>query len=223
MIKACVFDMDGTVSNTIHSITHFANAALKKYGLNGFTPKEYQYMVGNGAAILVRRMMEGNHCTDEDLYQKVLQEYNTTYDADFLYLTEPYDGILPLLDALRAQGIRTAVLSNKPHPTTVKVASALFGNRFDICLGQREGKPIKPDPTVLKEILADFGVSPEECLYVGDTVTDMRTGKGGGCFTVGVLWGFREEAELRENGADAIIENPAQILDLIREKNSGEK
>ena len=101
MIKACVFDMDGTVSNTIHSITHFANAALKKYGLNGFTPKEYQYMVGNGAAILVRRMVEGNHCTDEEVYRKVLQEYNTTYDADFLYLTEPYDGILPLLDALR--------------------------------------------------------------------------------------------------------------------------
>lgn len=218
MIKACVFDMDGTVSNTIESIAYFANKALKKYSLNGFAADDYKIMVGNGAAILVRRMMEGNGCTDEQMYQKVLKEYNTTYDNDFLYLTEPYDGILELLDSLRARGIRTAVLSNKPHSTTLKVADALFGDRFDVVFGQREGKPIKPDPTVLKEILADWNVRPAECMYLGDTGTDMQTGKGGGAFTVGVLWGFRSEQELRDNGADAIISTPAQVLDLIEEK-----
>lgn len=218
MIKACVFDMDGTVSDTINSIAYFANNALEKYGLKGFTPDDYKIMVGNGASILVRRMVEGNGCTDEEVYQKVLKEYNTTYDNDFLYLTAPYDGILELLDALRARGILTAVLSNKPHSTTLKVANALFGDRFDVVFGQREGKPIKPDPTVLKEILADWGISPDECLYLGDTGTDMQTGKGGNAFTVGVLWGFRSEKELRENGADAIIGTPAQVLDLIAEK-----
>lgn len=218
MIKACVFDMDGTVSNTIESITYFGNNALKKYGLDGFTPDDYKIMVGNGAKTLVRRMVERNGCTDEAVYQKVLKEYNETYDNDFLYLTEPYDGILELLDALRARGILTAVLSNKPHSTTLKVADALFGDRFDVVFGQREGKPIKPDPTVLKEILADWSIAPEECLYLGDTGTDMQTGKGGGAFTVGVLWGFRSEQEMRENGADAIISDPAQVLDLINEK-----
>ncbi len=215
MIKACIFDMDGTVSDTINSITYFGNNALEKYGLKGYTPDDYKIMIGNGASILVRRMMDGNGCTDEELFQKVLEEYNTTYDNDFLYLTEPYDGILELLDELRARGILTAVLSNKPHSTTLKVADALFGDRFDVVFGQREGKPIKPDPTVLKEIIADWGVTPEECLYFGDTGTDMQTGKGGDCFTIGVLWGFRSEQELRENGADAIIRKPDEALQYL--------
>ncbi len=215
MIKACVFDMDGTVSDTIESIRFFGNSALEKYDLKGHTADDYKIMVGNGAAILVRRMVEKNGCTDEEVYQKVLKEYNQTYDNDFLYLTKPYDGIVELLDALRARGILTAVLSNKPHSTTLKVADALFGDRFDVVFGQREGKPIKPDPTVLKEILADWGIAPEECMYLGDTGTDMQTGKGGGAFTVGVLWGFRSEQELRENGADVIISTPAQALELL--------
>ncbi len=216
MIKACVFDMDGTVSDTIRSIAHFANAALGKYGLQGFSIEKYKYMVGDGAANLVRRMVNGNNCDDEAVYAAVLEEYNSTYDADFLYLTEPYEGILELLDALREKGILTAVFSNKPHSTTVKVADALFGDRFDVCFGQREGKPIKPDPTVLKEILADWGIEPQECLYLGDTATDMRTGKGGGAFTIGVTWGFRTEQELRENGADAIIHHPSAVLDFLK-------
>ncbi len=215
MIKACVFDMDGTVSDTIESIRFFGNNALKKYGLKGHTADDYKIMVGNGAAILVRRMVEKNGCTDEEVYQKVLKEYNETYDNDFLYLTKPYDGIIELLDALRERGILTAVLSNKPHSTTLKVADALFGDRFDVVFGQREGKPIKPDPTVLKEILADWGIDPQECMYLGDTGTDMKTGKGGGAFTVGVLWGFRSEQELRENGADVIISMPQQALELL--------
>lgn len=219
MIKACIFDMDGTVSDTINSITYFGNKALAENGLSGFAPDDYKYMVGNGANILVRRMLEKNGCTDEALYKKVLMEYNESYDSDFLYLTAPYDGILPLLDDLRAAGIRTGVLSNKPHETTLKVAEALFGDRLDLCFGQREGKPIKPDPTVLKEMLSMLGITPDECLYAGDTATDMQTGKGAGCFTVGVLWGFRTEKELRDNRADAIVQKPAQILELIKEKN----
>lgn len=220
MIKACVFDMDGTVSDTIESIAYFGNNALKKYGLNGIDTEQYKIMVGNGAAILVRRMVNANGCTDEDTYQKVLKEYNSTYDADFLYLTKPYDGILELLDALRERGVLTAVLSNKPHGTTLKVADALFGDRFDVVIGQREGKPIKPDPTVLKEILADWHISPDECFYIGDTGTDMQTGKGGDCFTIGVLWGFRGQPELIENGADAIVSHPSEILTLL-EKAAG--
>lgn len=219
MIKACVFDMDGTVSDTINSIAYFANNALEKYGLSAHPTEKYKLMVGNGAAILVRRMVEANGCTDEEVYQKVLKEYNETYDNDFLYLTKPYDGILELLDALRARGILTAVLSNKPHGTTLKVADALFGDRFDVVFGQREGKPIKPDPTVFKEIMADWGITPDECMYLGDTGTDMQTGKGGNAFTVGVLWGFRSKQELLDNGADAIVATPDEVLKILDEKN----
>ncbi len=218
MIKACVFDMDGTVSNTINSITYFANNALENNGLSGFSPDDYKLMVGDGAKTLVRRMLDKNGCTDEAVFERVLKEYNESYDADFLYLTHPYDGILPLLDALRERGIPTAVFSNKPHPTTLKVAEALFGDRFTIVLGQREGCPVKPDPTGLKEILQQLDVSPEECLYVGDTATDMKTGKSAGAYTVGVLWGFRSEQELRDNHADVIISRPEEILDILDKK-----
>lgn len=216
MIKACVFDMDGTISDTIESIKFFGNNALRKYGLTECSTDEYKIMVGNGAAILVRRMVEKSGCDDEVIFQKVFEEYSTTYDNDFLYLTKPYDDILELLDALRARGILTAVFSNKPHSTTLKVAKALFGDRFDVVIGQREGKPIKPDPTVLNEILENWGILPQECMYLGDTGTDMQTGKSGGAFTVGVLWGFRSEQELRENGADAIIAKPLEALDFLK-------
>ena len=220
MIKACIFDMDGTVSNTLNSIAYFGNRALEKFGLSGYDTDAYRVMVGNGASVLVRRMVENNGCFDEALYRRILDEYNMTYDNDFLYLTAPYDGILDLLDNLQSRGIVSAVLSNKPHSTTVKIATALFGNRLAKCYGGRDGVPLKPDPTALFALMQELGVTAEECLYIGDTGTDMQTGKAGGCFTVGVLWGFRGEDELRENGADVIVSDPSQILEIVKEKNA---
>ena len=217
MIKACIFDMDGTVSNTINSITYFANKAITENGLSGFTPDYYKYMVGNGAYILVRRMFEKNGCTDEALYKKVLKEYNESYDSDFLYLTAPYDGILPLLDDLRAAGIRTGVLSNKPHDQTIDVIETLFGrDYFDMIQGQKDGLPIKPDPSGVFVILKEFGLTADDILYLGDTATDMKTGKSAGAFTVGALWGFRDRKELEEGHADAIISHPLQLLDFVQ-------
>ena len=134
MIKACIFDMDGTVANTINSIKYFANNALKKAGLDEIDTETYKVIVGNGAKVLVERMLK-TVGADEKYFDEVSFEYNTKYDNDFLYLTEPYEGIIDMLKELKKLGIKTAILSNKPHGTAIKVSEALFPEGLiDICL-----------------------------------------------------------------------------------------
>ena len=216
MIKLCIFDMDGTVVNTINSIAYFANKALEKYGLPSIPTEKYKRLVGNGAEILVRRMLDTVGGSEQD-YESVLNEYNTTYDNDFFYLTEAYKGIPEMLDELKKMGVKTAILSNKPDSTAKKVADKLFGaERVDLCFGAREGKPLKPDPQSVYEIMDIFGTEKEDCLYVGDTATDMQTAKNAGLYSVGVLWGFRDEQELKGANADIIISEPRKIVELAK-------
>lgn len=219
MIKACIFDMDGTTVNTINSIAYFANNALSKAGLPSIDTEEYKLLVGNGAKVLVERMLE-KVGGDKGLFDTVYPEYNTTYDNDFLYLTEPYEGIINMLKELKAQGVQVAILSNKPHNTALKVCDALFGNDLvDICYGARDGIALKPDPEGVFGILSELNVKNNECLYIGDTATDMKTGKGANLYTVGVLWGFRKRDELEKSGADAIIARPSELLDIVNDSN----
>ncbi len=213
-VKGCVFDLDGTISNTINTISYFANNALNKYGLPSVETEKYKLFLGDGADVLVRRMMAEVKCRDEDTFKKVLEYYNTTYDNDFMYLTYVYEGMRETIATLKEKGIKIAVLSNKPHQTTVKVINELFGEGyFDVCFGNREGVPKKPDPAPLCEVLKLMEIEKDECLYVGDTATDMKTGKGAGLFTIGVLWGFRDATDLKL--ADVIIEKPEEILKFI--------
>lgn len=215
MIKACIFDMDGTTVNTINSIAHFANNALNKAGLPSIDTEDYKYLVGKGARVLVSGMLK-TVGADEKYFDTVFPEYNTTYDNDFLYLTEAYDGIKELLKALKDKGIKTTILSNKPHATALKVSEALFGDSLiDICYGARDGVALKPDPEGVFQIIDELGLKKEECIYIGDTSTDMKTGKSAGLYTVGVLWGFRKRDELEENGADVIISHPSELLKVI--------
>lgn len=216
MIKLCIFDMDGTVVNTINSIAYFANNALKKYGLDEIPTEKYKKLVGNGAKILVRRMIDTVGGSDE-VYEKVLDEYNTTYDNDFMYLTDAYDGIKDMLKELKKMGIKTAILSNKPDVTAKKVSDALFGDELiDLCFGARDGKALKPDPESVLEIMDIFGAKKSECLYIGDTSTDMTTAKNAELYSVGVLWGFRDRAELEGADADVIISQPNQIVEIAK-------
>lgn len=215
MIKACIFDMDGTTVNTINSIAYFANNALGKYGLKPIETERYKVLVGNGARTLVTRMIEAVG-GDEKQLEKVLEEYNTTYDNDFMYLTEAYPGIIKLLENLKESGIRTAIVSNKPHSTALKVSNKLFGEKLiDICYGARDGVPLKPDPTAVLKVMEELEVKPEECLYIGDTAVDMKTGKAAGAYTIGVLWGFRTREEMENAGADEIIDSPENILKFV--------
>ncbi len=216
MLKLCIFDMDGTLVDTIKSIAYFANNALNKYSLPSIETERYKLLVGNGATVLVERMIKEVGGTQEQ-FEKVLPEYNTTYDNDFLYLTEAYDGVCEMLAELKKLGVKTAILSNKPDVTAKKVSEALFKKGLiDVCYGGRDGIALKPDPEGVFAILREFGVEKDECLYVGDTATDIKTAKNAGLTNIGVLWGFRDRAELKGAGADYIIEKPSEIIDIAK-------
>jgi len=218
MIKLCIFDMDGTVVNTINTISYFANNALKKYGLPTIPTDRYKILVGNGAKVLVERMIDEVGASREG-FEDVFKYYNETYDKDFMYLTEAYEGVINMLADLKNMGIKTAILSNKPDVTAKKVSDMLFGDDLiDLCYGAREGKALKPDPESVLEIIDLFNVKKEECLYIGDTATDIKTAKNAELYSLGVLWGFRDEKELREAGADSIINDPAEIVNIAASK-----
>ncbi len=214
MYKCCIFDMDGTLADTIHSIAYFGNKALAEIGLPPIDTETYKILVGNGAETLIHRALDHYGCDTKENFDKVFPKYKSDYDADFMYLTRPYDGIMELLKELKARQIKTAILSNKPHSTAKKVSNIMFGDELiDICRGETPEVPIKPDPKGLFLLLEEFSCKPEECIYIGDTGTDVATGKSAGAFTIGVLWGFRKKTEL-EN-ADAIISHPSEILTFL--------
>ncbi len=219
MIKTAIFDFDGTLSNTIYSIQYFANKTLEKHGLKTADTEDFKKFVGDGAKTLVMRLLKNaGERGDGELLEKVLKEYNESYDNNPLYLVRPYDGICEMLNTLAAMKIKTAVISNKPHNTVCKIAAEIFGGfKFDAVYGQRSGIPVKPDPTGVNMLLEELGAVKDECIYVGDTSTDMQTGINAGIFKIGVLWGFRDAEDLKD--ADIIVETPSEIINTIRRIN----
>ena len=209
-VKAVIFDMDGTVADTLASIAGFGNAALKAHGYPEIETERYRQLVGNGADVLMRRMLEtakAGQPYSEDEVQALRATYDALYESDPTRLVAPYPGIPALLRAVREAGVKTAVLSNKPDNMTCFIADALFPGLFDIVHGQRTGVPKKPDPAAVFEICDALGVQPAQCLYVGDSGVDMQTGANAGVPTAGVTWGFRGAAELRQNGADHLVDS----------------
>lgn len=216
MKKACIFDLDGTLMNTLPTVSHYANTALTMHGFSPFEPERYCYFVGNGAKVLVERMLSAQDALTQENFQKVYADYNRMYDAAPNEGSAPYQGIPELIAALKEKGILTAVLSNKPDFAAGEVVKQFFGvGSFDVVHGGREGIPLKPSPVPVKAILEELGVKAEDCLYIGDTGVDMQTGRGAGITTVGVLWGFRTKEELQENHADHIISSPDELLLLL--------
>lgn len=218
MIKACIFDLDGTLLNTLDTIAYFGNEALENFGIEPIPTEEYKNLVGNGSKILIERMLKFRDA-DTEKCEEIHKWYKEKYDNDFLYLTKVYDGIIAMLETLKEMGIKTAILSNKDDSTTKKVAEIMLDDGLiDLCMGAREGKPLKPDPESVFEIVESFGVARGECLYIGDTGTDIETAKNAGLCSVGVLWGFRTEEELRAEGADIIASRPEEIIHAIKNR-----
>lgn len=216
MKKAVIFDLDGTLSDSIHSIKYCADKALEPLGYGPFSEKQYMYFVGDGAANLIKRALTTGGDTELAHFEEAFARYRELFREGCMYRVEPYDGIRELLAALKEKGIAIAVLSNKPHAETINVIETLFGKGyFDVIQGQKDDVAIKPSPEGVFRILEQLGLKAEEILYLGDTSTDMKTGKSAGAFTVGALWGFREREELEENRADAIIEHPLQLLEYL--------
>ena len=214
--KAVIFDLDGTLTNTLKSIWKSANLALADVGLPTFEVDRYRYFVGDGVDELVRRALVANG--DEELvcFEQVRERYLYHFEKYVNYEVKPYDGICELLAALKERGILMAVNSNKPHERTVEVVEEIFGKgTFDMLVGQCEERARKPAPDGVLHIMDKLRLTPDEVVYLGDTCVDMQTGKSAGVYTLGALWGFRDRQELKENHADAIIEHPMEVLDYI--------
>ena len=216
MIKYAIFDMDGTLLDTITTITYYVNLVLRREGIREITEDECKYFVGNGARTLIERVMESRAVTDEVTAYRVWKEYNREYNLSTLYLTEPYEGIRDLLSALKERNIKLAVLSNKPDDTTRNIIPAFFPDTFDVVHGGRDGIALKPSSEGVFEIYKEMGATSEETMYIGDTNVDMQTGKSAGAkMTIGVSWGFRTREELISAGADRIVDHPLEILSLL--------
>ena len=217
MKKACIFDLDGTLANTITSIAYYGNAALKECGLAEIQEDTYRYLVGNGADNLMRGMLQTVKpgYTETDV-KNLRAAYDNFYEGDPMFLVSNYPGVPELLAELAAGHVKLAVLSNKPHNVTSAIIEELFPKgTFSCYYGQRPQVERKPSPQGALLIAEELGVKPEECLYIGDTDVDMKTGRAAGMTTVGVLWGFRDRDELERSKADYIVEKPQEILTLL--------
>lgn len=216
MKKAVIFDLDGTLTDSIHSIKYSGDMALEPFGYGPFTEEQYKYFVGDGAANLVKRALAAGGDTELANFDAAYARYREVFRENCMYRVQPYGGIRELLAFLKEHKVKIAVLSNKPHAETVNVVETLFGQGyFDVMQGQVEDLAIKPSPDGVYRILGRLSMDAADILYLGDTATDMKTGKGAGAFTVGALWGFRNRAELEEGGADAVVEYPLDVLRFI--------
>jgi phosphoglycolate phosphatase len=213
--KAVIFDMDGTLLDTLADLTDSMNQVLGRLGFPGHDEEAYKYFVGDGIDILAKRALPSDQRSDALVAQCVaamVEEYGRRWDLK----TRPYQGIPELLDALTKKGLPMAILSNKPHDFSLLVADKLLARwTFQVILGARPSVPKKPDPAAALEIARHLQLTPEQILYLGDTGTDMKTATAAGMFPVGALWGFRTESELTAAGAKALIERPQELLKYV--------
>lgn len=213
MIKSVIFDFDGTLMNTLPTISYFGNLALSSVGLDAIEPEKFRYFVGDGRDLLIHRMLEFHNADNYENYITVGKKYDEEYENNYLFKSIVYENIPELLSKLRKKGIKTAVLTNKPHNVAVQIINSVFVDMFDIYYGQRPGIPTKPSNDAALEIAEKLNANPEECAFVGDTAVDIQTGKNSGMYTIGVLWGFRDADELKN--ADIIVNHPLEIFDFV--------
>lgn len=215
MKKLCIFDLDGTLLNTLPTIAYYGNLALGKINLAPIPEERYKALVGDGRDLLIHRMLAEYNADTAENYETVGAAYDAAYEADVMYLTKPYDGIPELLSALKSSGVKLAVLSNKPHNVANPIVREVFGDIFDEAWGKRTDFPTKPNPAAAHEICRILGISAAETAFIGDTSVDIATGKNAGFYTIGAAWGFRSVAELRDAGADFIANKAPEIADAI--------
>jgi phosphoglycolate phosphatase len=217
MKEAVLFDLDGTLLDTLEDLADSMNAVLREQNLPDHPVDFYRTAVGDGVRKLAERALPADR-RDGPLVEQCVARMRDIYGARWAEKTTPYEGVGPLLDALFARGVACCILSNKPDDFTRRVVKAFFpGRPFRAVRGAREGVPLKPDPSAALEIVSDLGLPPDQWAYVGDTNTDMQTARAAGLWAIGALWGFRTAEELKASGAQVLAEHPAGLAALILE------
>lgn len=219
MIKLVIFDLDGTLLNTLEDLTDSGNHILRRYGFPVHAKDKYRHFVGNGIPMLVRRMLPPGH--NDEVYKKCLDEFVAYYEEHKTDKTHPYAGIAEALAQLQEEGIKIAVATNKIHSAVAPLMKNFFPTiLFDALSGQQPGMLPKPNPQTVVRIFEDTGCSAEETLYAGDSAVDMDTAHNAGLRAIGVLWGYRSKQELETAGADWLIRDPSELLPLVKQINT---
>ena len=214
MIKAVLFDLDGTLINSLDDLADSVNHTLECFGFAKHETEKFKYFVGDGMRKLIERALPENR-RDDDTIGAVLEKFMAYYKEHSLCKTAPYTDIDALLEVLEKRKIITAVITNKADSAAGYITRHFFGDKISRVYGQREGVPTKPDPTLVNLVLEELQFSPEECLFVGDSGMDMAVAINSGTIPVGVTWGFRTAEELMINGAKHLIGTPLELLELI--------
>ena len=218
-MKGIIFDLDGTLINSLQDIALCMNDVLKQFNHKTHDIKEYNYFVGDGALVLTQNVLPKNSTQQE--IQKVLERFKEVYNLNIYHNTKPYEGIIDLLKKLEKEQFKLGILSNKPHKFTLQYAQKHFNDlNFQEIHGQKENIPKKPHPLGALNIAESFNLKTNEIFYVGDTSTDMKTASNANMKSIGVAWGFRPVEELLEYKADFIANNPEELFDIIMSAKS---
>ena len=215
--KAVLFDMDGTVLDTLGDLTNAVNHILREYGMPERTPREAAGFLGNGAAHLINMAVLPG--TPDALREEMLRAYVPWYDSHCAILTAPYPGIVPVMEALKAAGVKQAVISNKQDSAVRRLAEEHFPGLLETAIGESETVRRKPNPDAVLEALRQMGVEKKDAVYVGDTEVDLQTARNAGLDSAAVGWGFRTEEELHSAGASRIFQSAEELLAWL---NGGE-
>lgn len=213
MIDTVIFDMDGTLLDTLEDLTDAVNAGLACCNYPARTLDEVRKFVGNGVRVLMTKAVPGG--TSQDDLEKCLAAFKKYYSKHSKDKTEPYKGILPLLSSLKERGIKTAVISNKYDNAVQQLCADYFPGKFDAARGERDGVPRKPAPDMIYDILTELNSDREHTIYVGDSEVDVATAHNAGLICAGVTWGFRDRNILEEKGADHIIDSPEELIAIL--------
>jgi phosphoglycolate phosphatase len=217
--RAIIFDLDGTLLNTLDDIAESVNRMLDEEGWPMHDIDAYRFFIGNGWRMLVTRALPENQRSDERIDACVARS-REFYRENWNRKTRVYAGIADLMERLQEKGVPRAVLSNKPHDFALRYAHAYLGQwTFEAIMGYSDRFPPKPDPTAALEIAERVGVPPESFLFVGDSAVDMRTAHAAGMHAVGAAWGFRGAAELQDNGCRTLVHHPLEVLPLLESFN----
>ena len=214
--RAAIFDLDGTLVNSLDDLADSANAMLSSYGFPTHPVDPYRYFVGNGSRKLIERCLPKEQGSDPAFVDEALARYKEIYAQHTQDKTRPYDGIQDMLDELQRRHIPLGICTNKHQSAAEDIVNAMFpAGTFQSIMGDQPSLPRKPDPKKVLMIAEKFGVGPSAVAYFGDTSVDMDTAKNAGFFPVGVLWGFRPKEELVEHGAKVLLETPMELFEHV--------